>query len=348
MCHPTSKIRVKKAKAFFGCAGFTLLELLVAMGLSMIILAVAFDIFNRLYDVSETVGALSEMNQNLRAGVNLVARDLTASGEGIPIGGIPIPNGPGSSPVRRPGPGVNPFPPTTTVWPSLTPGYNLGPNFMGLNSDIITIIAVNSLSQLSTYPLVGITASGDQITVDPRTNIGAAPSQVVAGDLIMLTNTNGSALGMATLVDATTNKISFSSGDPLNLNQPAAKSGTIAKLTNPGSPPTYPATYAYKVTMLTYFLDVTTDASHPKLMRQIGAATASPVALDIYSLQLSYDLADGVTTNRRDVTTPNQIRKVNLFVSARSPDIARRTRQYFNNTISTAVTVRNLAYVNKY
>lgn len=145
-----SKIRVKKAKAISGCAGFTLLELLVAMGLSMIILAVAFEIFNRLYDVSETVGALSEMNQNLRAGVNLIARDLTASGEGIPIGGIPIPNGAGSTPVRRPGPGVNYFPVGTTVWPALTPGYSLGPNFMGLNSDIITIIAVNSLSQLNT------------------------------------------------------------------------------------------------------------------------------------------------------------------------------------------------------
>lgn len=167
----------------------------------------------------------------------------------------------------------------------------------------------------------------------------------------MLTNTNGSALGMATLVDATTNKISFTSGDPLDLfklNQPAAASGTIAKLKNPGSPPTYPSTYAYKVTMLTYFLDVTTDTSHPKLVRQIGAGAGSPVALDIYSLQLSYDLADGVTTNRRDPPTPNLIRKVNLFVSARSPEIARRTRQYFNNTISTAVTVRNLAYVNKY
>ena len=47
---------------------------------------------------------MSDANQNLRAAINLVARDLMQAGRGIPIGGVPIPSGAGSSAIIRPGP----------------------------------------------------------------------------------------------------------------------------------------------------------------------------------------------------------------------------------------------------
>jgi len=72
------------------------------------------------------------------------------------------------------------------------------------------------------------------------------------------------------------------------------------------------------------------------------------VALYITALQFSYDLSDGVTVNQRDTTTPNEIRKVNLLVSARSENRSRKSRQYFTNSIFTSVTIRNLAYRDKY
>jgi hypothetical protein len=84
------------------------------------------------------------------------------------------------------------------------------------------------------------------------------------------------------------------------------------------------------------------------MMRQFGASAASPVALIITGLQFTYDLADGVTVNQRDTTTPNQIRKVNLMVTARSEFKGRKSGQYYTNTIFTSVTIRNLAYRDKY
>ena len=64
-------------------------------------------------------------------------------------------------------------------------------------------------------------------------------------------------------------------------------------------------------------------------------------------------LVDGVT-NPTNVATPpvsnsaNQIRKVNLFVSARSVDRDPQTRQFFRNSMATDVGLRSLSFVDRY
>jgi len=211
-------------------------------------------------------------------------------------------------------------------------------------TDEVTIVMVNPNSNLNQYPLVTIanTSTESTITVDSRTDVGA---EVVVGDLVMFSNSNGSAMGMVTDVDPTNNTIQFAIGDPLGLNQPAAESGTLPWLANADG--TYPPTVATKLTMISYYLDAS-DPSWPRLMRQEGASTPQPVALGITNLQVSYDLSDGVTVNVRSPATPNQIRKANLMISARSERRSRKSEQFFTNTINTAITIRNLAYKNKY
>ncbi|MHB8735638.1 MAG: hypothetical protein ACYC6M_10085, partial [Terriglobales bacterium] len=72
-------------------------------------------------------------------------------------------------------------------------------------------------------------------------------------------------------------------------------------------------------------------------------------------LQFTYDYdsptSGALLANQSDVVspaTPNQIRQVNILLSLRSLRPARRTHEFFSGTLTTAVTVRNLAYKNRY
>ena len=48
------------------------------------------------------------------------------------------------------------------------------------------------------------------------------------------------------------------------------------------------------------------------------------------------------------VCSPNQIRKVNFMLSGRSRLPMRTTRQFFHNTLVTQVSLRSLAFVDRY
>jgi prepilin-type N-terminal cleavage/methylation domain-containing protein len=54
--------------------GFTLVELLVAMALSLTLLGMAFNLFNQLNDTADVAGTMADVNSNLLAGVNLVGQ----------------------------------------------------------------------------------------------------------------------------------------------------------------------------------------------------------------------------------------------------------------------------------
>lgn len=332
--------------------GFSLLELTVAMGLSLILLGTVLSLFDQLYYLSDSAMAIADTNQTIRASINLVTRDVKAAGSGIPTGGIPLPSGTGIPNVKRPGPGSLTFPASTPPnLSAVTPGMGVcnGASTINQRCDEITTVMVDALSQLNQYPVVGMTST--QITIDSRTNIGAAPSQVNVGDLIMLSNTAGAALGYVTAVTPGTGIIKFASGDPMQLNQPTATAGNIAALgvTCSGSPVTCtPATYAYRIVMTTYYLDNST-ATQPKLMKLLGYGTVPiPVTLNVTGMTFTYDLSDGVSVNQPNPTQPNQIRKASLAVTARSSNPLRKSRAYFSNTISTSMMLRNLAYSNKY
>ena len=88
------------------------------------------------------------------------------------------------------------------------------------------------------------------------------------------------------------------------------------------------------------------------------------VAFDVEGLQISYDLADGVYnwsnvrmtdadlagTGRCPplVCSPNQIRKVNIALTGRSRQRLRATAQFAHKTLVTQVSLRSLAFVDRY
>src|SRR5213083_441199 len=77
--------------------GFTLLELMVAVALGLIVLAATTQLFKSGMDATILVSQQSEMQQNVRSTLNLIAKDVSMAGSGLPSGGLSLPFGAGAT-----------------------------------------------------------------------------------------------------------------------------------------------------------------------------------------------------------------------------------------------------------
>jgi hypothetical protein len=330
--------------------GISSIEVLIASAITIIMLAGTMSTLNRSFGVSEQTTMLADLDQNMRAGMNYLVNDFMNAGWGIPTGGIPIPSGATADPVRRPGPPESVLTFASETLAAVNPGAGLGPEGNGRTTDIVNILYADSLLALNRWQLTGIVADGggSSITVDPRTPIVGIDNPVREGDLIALSNANGSTLQYVTGVNG--QNISFNSGDALRLNQPNAAQGSIAQLNNNG---VFPPTTATRVLLITYYLDYAVDPDMPRLIRRINNAPGQPIALVLEDLQLTYDLVDrnlnptGVDTPT-GTNSPNQIRKANIFLTGRSSSKVRSTDDFMRRTLTTQVSLRSLSFVDRY
>jgi type II secretory pathway pseudopilin PulG len=309
-------------------SGFTLVELIIGMAVTMVALAAAFALFRDSTRANTNVTQTSDMSDNMRAGLNLIVQDLIQTGTGIPTGGITIPNTANAAGcnigkrVNRPpavlkltfdGPnssskGCN------VILPAIEPGNGLGPAVTspdGTSSpptDIVTILYADNTLALDQKPINGATCpkgtiapDGSTVTFDPAcVTIGAAGIPVNPGDLLMIYNGNNPNGILQTVSVVAGQTLTFNAGDAFNLNGRTASeaSGTILTLQNltAGKPNgTYPGTSCTRVWMITYFLDATADPKHPTLMRAVNFNTPQPVAETLENLQFAYNFADGTT-----------------------------------------------------
>jgi prepilin-type N-terminal cleavage/methylation domain-containing protein len=306
-------------------AGFTLLEVLVATTLMLVILAATLGTLTDAIHATEGVTLMADTQENLRAGMNYIQRDLVQAGEGLPQSGITIPNTSGVSAVNRPGPsGIGTFPHTWTVLPDISPGNRLGltTTASGVATDMITVIyADNTLLDsnghwLNEYPINTpgggtncsgatptpngtITTSGSTTTItfdSTCVSINTGNTALAVGDLIMLqANGGGMALLSVSSVNLASNQIVFNSAtDPFALNSSGQSAGTIAQIQSPAGSGTYTTTTATRVWMITYYLANSTASAGnpavPMLMRQVNMRAAQPVGEVIENMQFYYDV----------------------------------------------------------
>jgi hypothetical protein len=330
-------------------SGFTLGEMMIASVLTLMIVSAAVSMLTRTLTLTGTARVISETNHGLQAGTSLMVRDFMQTGQGVPLGGIPIPNGAGGTAVRRPGLTGMTFPLAQTSLPALSPGNGLGPVLLGVSTDIINVVYADRTLNISSNPLAAIAADGSTMTVaaaTPVTGVGG----LQAGDVILFSNALGNALQMVTNTP-TTQTVTFGAGDEMNLNQRGAAFGSVMNLQS--SPGVFPPTTATRVMVVSYFIDTTTDPTLPRLVRRVNMGQNLAIAMGVENLQITYDLVDGVT-NPTNVDTPavtnsaNQIRKANVFLSARSQDVNPQTKQFFRNTMATQVGLRSLSFVDRY
>ena len=103
--------------------GFSLIELMVSMGIVVTVVAIATGSLLQAEHATTAVSYHGEQQENLRAGMHFMVRDLMQAGEGIPQGGISLPYSGAASAINRPG--TNPatiFPVAYTTLPAITPG----------------------------------------------------------------------------------------------------------------------------------------------------------------------------------------------------------------------------------
>jgi prepilin-type N-terminal cleavage/methylation domain-containing protein len=289
----------------------------------------------------------------------------------------------GTSNLARPIPtGTATFPTCNTTLPSIEPGNAMGPLITApdatsnVNTDIITVVyqdntasSTGTIVGMNAQPINGtscpngsITASGSSVTFDSNcfslTSLAASGVQINPGDLIMFSNTNGNALQVVTSVAGQT--LNFASGDAFHLNGiTSATGGTIKQLQNSsvsGSGVTtylgtYPQTAATRVWMVSYWLDNVTDPIHIRLDRAINFNAPQPVGETLENLQFTFNFNDGIAVNEVNVPTgysESQIRSVNLYMSTRSTSMLGQTKQYARENFQTTLSLRSMAYVNRY
>jgi hypothetical protein len=330
-------------------SGFTLPEALIALVLALLVILGAIDTFTRSTTLVGTTRVISETNHGLQAGMSLMVRDFIQAGQGIPLGGVPIPSGGGALQVRRPGPAPSLlFDPTPTL-PALTPGADLGPTLLGVATDMVTILYADRTLPINQFPLVTIAPDGSSMTVNPATPVNGVGG-IEDGDLILFSNALGFAVQMVTQTP-TNQTVQFALNDPLRFNQRSAPQGTIMNLQS--SPGVFPPTTATRIFLISYYLDTVTDPTLPRLVRRLANGPPLAIAMGMENLQFTFDVVDGVT-NPNNVatlppgTSPNQIRKANLFLSGRSIDPSPHTDTPYRNSMATQVGLRSLSFVDRY
>jgi hypothetical protein len=347
--------------------GFTLSELLISTTITLLALGGAVTTFKSALQVSQEGTQTADANQNLRAGTNLLVRDLLQAARGIPTGGIPIPSGAGSGVINRPGPagaGYKFNNTTATALPALITGANLGPIIDNEQTDIITMLMADPLLGTLTFNngvanQTTLSANGSSLTIGTASgpwlagNAAQGIPPVAPGDLMWFTHAAASTIQTVTSVDAT--HANFAAGAPadwFNFNQPGAAAGSITQLLPPiqGT--------AIRILMYTYWVDATTTANTPRLTKVLNYNTPTALAGVVEDLNISYDMVDGATNpiNVNSLPTviggvteaPNLVRKVNLHIGVRSDQKTFMQNDYMRNHLSTVVSIRSLAFVNRY
>ena len=345
--------------------GFTMVELLMALVVTIVIVGGGILVFTNSVQSSTRSLKYSDIQTEARAALSQITRDLSQAGTGVPLNGIAIPS--------RTAGGANPnfacdttqcytgvdIPFTQGLLYKITPGNAIGPT-ISEPSDVIKVVYVDPTLNWSGVQGAVVAPNGGSVVMP----VGTAPAVndpavgITPGDVMLLQNVYGSAVGVVTAVAG---QVIFFGPDPLNINQLAAPSGNIIALGTPGTNPlTYPATQISRLIMVTYFIQPFVGPNGPdaRIMRQVGTHPPVPIAEHIEDLKFTYDVVDPITNaltaNSLDasigtppVSQPNQIRKVNISVTARA---ARKetTGDFLRINLTTSIGPRNLSFRDRY
>ena len=366
--------------------GFTLLELMVSMAVGLIVMAAMASLFRMGLTSTLLVTQRAETQQNMRAAIDLMVKDMSMAGAGLPTGGIQLPAGTGSSASKFGCDQTGTCHVVNDTYPSGNYMYGIVPGYLngvegGVSiaaapspavNDSITVVYTDYNFPLNEYNMYFSSAtSGANVTLTANSSFTPPPPGITCpgginvGDLIMVAGGGLTAVGEVTNLSSTatsttcgngtafTGTMTFAGSDPLNMNQDGAAKGNlkaIAALEGTATPVT-----AYRIYAVTYYLSVPTAVGQtPRLMRQVNGLTPQPVADDIINLQYTFDVynstTDALDSNQANPLgaseSPNNIQKVNLVMMGQS--IINDGNKSQNMYLATDVSARNMAFRNRY
>jgi prepilin-type N-terminal cleavage/methylation domain-containing protein len=306
--------------------GFTLVEMMIGIALGVMLILGMLSLFRTGVNTAITVTQRADTQENMRAGIEMMAKDIGLAGAGLPTGGLQLATGGSLSKVACNQSGTCYL--TTDTYPTgnymygLIPGYKNGVESSAVISSAPAAVndSITSVYCDYNFPLSNFTFSFPNGTTSTVSVVNSAitPNNILApgglnvGDLIFFlvtspgngtgnqgTSSSQTAAVVAEITGIPSNTtIDFASGDALNVNQtgPNSLSATVTALganlgvtgTSTGNQVT-----ACRLEAVTYFLEVPPaggTVQSPRLMRQVNGLNAVPLADNIINLQFSYDL----------------------------------------------------------
>ena len=76
--------------------GFTLIELLISLTIGLVIIGAAVNMFSKSMDATWIVSQRAELQQDARATSNILTKDISLAGAGMPPGGVALVSGGGA------------------------------------------------------------------------------------------------------------------------------------------------------------------------------------------------------------------------------------------------------------
>lgn len=381
--------------------GFTLVELLVAITLGLLITGVGITAYKQGMNSTTYMNQRTVVQGNARTAINQLSQDLNFAGYGLPIGGVVVPSTAifSCSTSGTPAGYAYSCPANATAFPvvsgnttlyGIMPAYGKGATVNGTATDVITMAYVDSspgfwndtcgtgttVCGFDGYPLITTTVSGGNVALYWDTKTSPLPTDtqwgVKVGDLVLVSNVNGEAVGFVSQVAST--HINLLGGDPMKLNQPAGVNGAVPNILPAGTNSysagagTLPATTVTRLNLVTYYVgtDPLTQASGSttapfRLYRVLNGDSNTnppvPVAEQISNLTFSYDMFNSVcggslSTNAVNptLTQIGLIKTINANITAASTlNTSVLPGQKIQQVpLSTTVSPRNLSFFDQY
>lgn len=300
--------------------------MLIALTLGLVVIGAAVQLFSRAVSATWVISQRAELQQNARASSNLLIKDISLAGAGLPTGGVALASGTGSKPVYGCdytgtcylGPtnvGSITYPTQTdpvsgkaiNYMYGVVPGWKRGItiNAAAGATDVITIVYADSSFLLSDYVVKFNDNNGNSVTftlpAPPPNPLDQAVNNtgvgLQRGDLVLFASNAGTAYAVAEVTaplgagGGPSYNVSFASGDALLFNQNAATSNSLKQLaTAAGTAGPAVGVSATRIWAITYYLDNKTGT--PTLMRQVNGRIPVPVAENVADLRFTYDTYD--------------------------------------------------------
>jgi len=313
-------------------SGFTLLELMIGSFIGLLVILSMASLFKAGMDVSFAVTQRAETQANMRTAIELMTKDISQAGAGLPAGGLQLVSGGTASKYGCDQTGVcyvvnhtYPNSPSGTanymygIIPGPTNGVEGGvtiPNASSLPNASITAIYCDYSFPLTNFTFtftnpntVTVGTIGTMDTTLP-TNIAQAGGLNI-GDLLLFTVVGagttsegstpiqkGTAVGEITgTPQMGLSGIVMAAGDKLNFNQTTGNND-LSQVASADLPANNPTMTVCRLNVVTYFLQIPAAGGtiqNPRLMRQVNGLSPVPVADNIINLQIAYDLVDSQT-----------------------------------------------------
>lgn len=326
-------------------AGYTMLELLIALGCMLVIGGASLMLISRSIKFANSTYNVTDAEQSLRNAHEVINRDLTSAGDGLRgIGTITAPVAFVQSYVTRTPVTCNDanFPcigivtsddsiPASTAIPQASPGTN----FLTGSDRISMLIRDTTFNSGNTVSLF----AGKISVVGTSTImvVGATETALFkVGEIYALTSQNSAAFGVVSAVDTTTNKITLTNGDGYGINQNSTLSSISQVATFVAGLNTSPVA-VMRLQIIQYYV----TSSGLLMRRVIGVANKgfsdAVVAEHVSSLQFRY------LTNLTD-SNGNVIQPVAVLSSSTQQNAVREIETTIN--LETAGAVNSVTNAN--